>query len=129
MTNSLTLDQIREESRRRYAPVTIEIGGDTTIELTSLLRLSKKDRESVLSSLDELKEIGNSEEDGDLSDSEKEACIDTIASIFKKVAKNTRSLLDAIEDDEVDIQLATMTEILNIWLRSTQLGEARNSPA
>ena len=42
MSNVFTLDALRAETIRRYAPTVIDLGGGSEVELSSILRLSEK---------------------------------------------------------------------------------------
>lgn len=131
MTNTFKLADIQDETRRRYAPVNIELGEDSSVELTALLRLDDKDRKAVLSTLDDIQTINDREDDaGAMTDDEYELLLDAIGGVLGIVSDgDAQKLLDAVADDENDVKLATLTSVLNLWIRGTQVGEAGNSSA
>ncbi|AGK87502.1 tail assembly chaperone [Mycobacterium phage HINdeR] len=120
MSNVFTLDAIKAEARKKFAPVTIGLSDDTNVELTSFIKLSKEDRKTVKGLLESLNDI----EDEDESDEALDVVEETISKIFSLVANKPSKLLRALEDDEREVKLATMTKILQAWLEQAQVGEA-----
>lgn len=125
MSNLFTLDSMREEIEKQYAPFRIEIDGKT-LTLRNLLRVPKKNRERVFALLDELSEIQKqaeaSEENG-LSSTERSAQI--ALEIFPLVADNEklgRTLVENVEED-----LALTLRVFSTWMEGTQAGEAEGS--
>jgi len=113
MGNVFTLDSLREEVEKKYAPIVIDYGGDKPAELSALLRLSKKPRDAVLAQLDRLQET----EDVDVM---QECAVE----ILKLVSPDGERLVAALESD-----LALTMRVLETWMESTQSGEAGNSPS
>ncbi|AGK87503.1 tail assembly chaperone [Mycobacterium phage HINdeR] len=118
MSNVFTLDAIKAEARKKFAPVTIGLSDDTNVELTSFIKLSKEDRKTVKGLLESLNDI----EDEDESDEALDVVEETISKIFSLVANKPSKLLRALEDDEREVKLATMTKILQAWLEQAQVG-------
>lgn len=121
--NIFTLDAMREEIEREFAPFQLEIDGKT-LTLRNLLRLPKKDRDKVYSLLDELSKVGDGEEDNSLINTEASAQI--ALKIIPLIADNTKLadiLVANIEDD-----LALTLRVFSTWMGSTQAGEAEGSP-
>lgn len=113
MGNVFTLDSLREEVEKKYAPVVIEYGGDKPAELSALLRLPKKPRDVVLKQLDILQET----DDVDVM----QGCA---TEILKVVSPDGQKLVEALGAD-----LALTMRVLETWMESTQPGEAGNSPS
>lgn len=125
MSNIFTLDSMREEIEKQFAPFQIEIDGKT-LTLRNLLRVPKKNRERVFSLLDELSEIqkqAEASDDNGLTATERSAQI--ALEIFPLVADNEklgRTLVENIEED-----LALTLRVFSTWMEGTQAGEAEGS--
>ena len=118
-----TLDNLRKEVEREFAPFQIDVDGDT-LTLRNLLRVPKNRRDEVYALLDELSEVQESDE-GTLAVTEKSAQI--ALKIIPMVAdkeKLARTLVERIEDD-----LALTLRLFNVWMSATQPGEADSSPS
>lgn len=117
MGNVFTLDSLREEVEKTYAPVKIGLADGYEITLVNLLRLPKKQREVALANLKRL-------EGGDESES-----LD-----FDDMAAVATDVLAAVADDgkrlakEIDGDAGLAFKILEIWMGATQPGEAESSP-
>jgi hypothetical protein len=124
MGNIFTLDSMREEIEREFAPFQIEVGGET-LTLRNLLRVPKKNRDEVYGLLDEMTDIqGGVDDSGALSSTEKSAQI--ALHIIPLVADNeklARKLVENIEDD-----LALTLRLFNVWMEATQAGNSEDSP-
>lgn len=132
MSNIFTLDSLREETVRRYAPVVVELSDGSSVELKSLLRLRKKDRDEVVEALNALGEYEDDPEDDEddavraWADVATEAC----GRIYKIIVKgSTKKLLADLDDDDPTIKANLYTALLNHWVSESQLGEAESSPA
>lgn len=123
MGNLFTLDSMREEIERDFAPCQIEIEG-RTLTLRNLLRIPKKDREQVFALLDELAELQKEEStESGLVATEKSARV--ALQILPLVADNEklgRHLVEAIEDD-----LALTLRVFSTWMETSNAGEAEGS--
>jgi len=127
MTNTLTLDDIRREAERRYAPVEIELTDGSTVELKPLLKLKKLEREEVSKILTEL---GDLEADEDEVDDEEigDLICDAVAKIFRMVCDKPKRLLAELDHEDPEIKASMYTSVLNQWIGVTQVGEAVSSP-
>jgi len=122
MSNVFSLDSFREEAEKEFAPVKIGLSDGTEVSLRSLIRLGKKDREKVLSLLDELQKDQESEEDDGLER------IDRIAGITSELIllvsdRNGRTLVKEIDGD-----ISLLLKVVETWMEATQPGEAESSP-
>ena len=124
MSNVFTLDSMREEVEREFAPCQVDLGEGKTVTLRNLLRLRKKVRASVYALLDELADIQKDTEGSGLASTEKQAEI--ALKILPLVADDEKlgeRLAESIEDD-----LALTLRVFSKWMDSTQVGEAEGSP-
>lgn len=124
-SNVFTLDNLRAETKKRFEPVKIGLSDGSEVELSSLLRLPKKDRETVVAALEEVNEIDTDSEDT----SDLETVVEVISKIFNAIADKPVKLLKELDDPDLMVKITLMTEVLNVWARATQLGEASNSPS
>ena len=123
--NVYTLDAIREETRKKFAPFVIGLSDDTQVELRSLLRLSAEGRKTVSTALKAIHGVEVEDDD----DAGLEALVEQISKVFNVIADKPAKLLRELDDPELDIKVALMTDVLSHWAKATQLGEAQNSPA
>ena len=123
MGNIFSLDSMREEVEKEFAPCQIEVDGKT-LTLRNLLRIPKKDREQVYAMLDELAEIQKNEADeSGLVSTEKSARIALqILPLVADSEKLGRLLVEAIEDD-----LALTLRVFSTWMDASNAGEAEGS--
>jgi hypothetical protein len=127
MSNSFTLDSIREETERQLAPITIGLKDGSEVTLVSLLRLGAKARESVQTTLTDM---GDAEIDQDSSPEELAHLAESLSEVFRKIADRPNELLSELasgSDPLVNVTL--MAQILHRWMGVTQSGEASPSPA
>lgn len=120
MSNVFTLDALREETKKRFAPVEIGLSDGTKITLVPSLRLPADDRKVVKAALDDIQEIDN-------DDTSQEACellIESISKIFNVVADKPAKLLRELHDDDYLVKVMLMSRVLQEWAGQTQLGEA-----
>ena len=111
MGNIFTLDNMRAEIEREFAPLQIEVDGKI-LTLRNLLRVPKKSRDTVYA-----------EEAGSLAATEKTAQI--ALHIMPLVADDqelAKLMVSSIEDD-----LALTLRVFSSWMDSTQAGEAEGS--
>lgn len=111
MSNVFSLDSLREEIEKEFAPLQLEIG-TKTVTLSNLMRLPKKKRDSVMAKLKELENADQAEVDAEA------ISVDVLA----EVSDNPELLRSGLEDD-----IALAMKILNLWMTSTQSGEAESS--
>jgi hypothetical protein len=130
MSNVFSLDALREETVNRYAPVKIGLSEDVEVELKSLLRLGKTVRDSVLTKIDDMKEIGKGDAAADeLSTEENDLLSEAVSSIFHSITSNSadaQTLIKALDHPESDIKLSMMMKVLTVWMEGAQVGEARS---
>lgn len=131
MSNVFTLDSLREETVRRYAPVVVELSDGSTVELKSLLRLRQKDREEVLAAIEA---VSSYEDDPELDEDDAvQAWADAVtvscSKIFKIIAKPSKRLLAELDDEDLTIKANLHTAVLSRWVSESQLGEVESSPA
>lgn len=132
MSNVFTLDALREETIKRYEPVSVQLADGSSIELKAVLRLGKKDREAVVAALDEMGKINTDEVDEDdeevVAEYAEKVC-EIIEKIFKLIASKPKRLISELDHDDPAIKANLYTAVLNKWIGETQLGEAESSPA
>lgn len=120
--NIFTLDSMRSEIEREFAPFQITIDGKT-LTLRNLLRVPKKHREEVYALLDELAAVSDKDEESSLSSTEKSAQIALkILPLVSDNEKLANILVANIEDD-----LALTLRVFSKWMAATQAGEAEGS--
>lgn len=130
MPNLFTLDSIREESDKQFAPMQVGLKDGSVVSLRSLLRLNKKTRESVLSLLNELSP-GKPEEGEEKPEADEESGLEQIDRLVSSIEK----VLELVADDpkkllkEIDGDFSVLKSVLESWIEETQAGEAQDSPA
>lgn len=121
MGNLFTLDSLREETEKKFAPIVIELSDGNSVALSNLLRLPKKVRVEVMEALKHLDDL-------DAKDAE-EAGIDgpdrfmeTANKVFMLVADKGKELVAALDGD-----LTLTMRIMELWMDGTSAGEAPRS--
>lgn len=125
---SITLDFIKEEIDRRYAPFVVEgvPGGDVT--LLPLLRLKSEHRNELLGMLDrvnKLQESSNDESTAKASSEEVSEMLDIFGRAVSLVAEN-----DAAAErlhKALNYDTAAYTLVFTEYIEATQVGEAEPS--
>lgn len=118
-SNVFTLDALREEADKTFAPVKIGLSDGTEVVLRSLLRMSKKDREAAMETIRSL----NSDSDG-MSLEDLDKLVESASKVIKLIAGP-----DAVKLlKELDGDLGLLVGVLTAWMGDTQPGEAQNSP-
>ncbi|QLF84588.1 tail assembly chaperone [Mycobacterium phage Gail] len=129
MSNVFTLDSMREEAERRYAPTKIELSDGSTVELKSVLKLKKPAREAVQAALKEIDNIDELvDEDDEDSDTEvSEIVCEAVSKIFRLICgpAASRRLIAELEHDDPQIKATLHTSVLTKWIGETQLGGSR----
>ncbi|SUE29608.1 Uncharacterised protein [Nocardia farcinica] len=126
MTNVYSLDQLREDVERKFAPITIELGEGERVVLRNLLRVPKREREQVfalMDSMDELEDAERASAGAGMDFLSKSA--DLAKDIIVLVADSRylgQKLVDNLGDD-----LALTLQIFEMWMKATQPGEAESS--
>lgn len=119
--NVFTLDALREEAEKQFAPFKMVLSDGTEVVLRNLLRLSKSTRDEVSVLLKKMDELQTAESSG----------LDHINDISDVVEKILALAADRAEPllQELDGDLGSAIALLNKWMGETQPGEASNSPA
>jgi|SRR6516225_1004849 len=120
MTNVFTLDALREETRKQFAPFEIGLSDGTTATLSSTLRLTSKDRKAVQEALES---IGGLKEDDDDNDTLEKA-VEAMSKVYNVIADKPAKLLADLNDTDLQIKVALMTKVLSAWMGHTEVGEA-----
>lgn len=123
MTNTFTLDSLREEADKKFAPFKIPLSDGTQVTLRNFLRLSQKTREAVLEGINSLNADNDDEDTASLDSIDRMA--GTAARIIETVADANGKKLTK----EIDGDIALLMQVINAWMEATQLGEADSSPA
>jgi hypothetical protein len=118
MSKVFTLESMKEEIEREFAPVVFEAEGQKFV-LKSLLRVDKKVRDEVMEKLQALDKKKDDEFDED-------EVFDTVRFLIKAVTDERKgaALVRLVGDD---ILLAM--KLLEKWTEATQPGEAQDSPS
>ncbi|ALA48133.1 tail assembly chaperone [Mycobacterium phage Phlei] len=123
--NTFSLDDIRAEVERRFAPTIIELSDDSTVELKPLIRLGQKDREAVLNYINEMSELTDGDDDELENDDWAEIVCDVAEKVLKLVANSPRKLLEALDHDDIEVKASMYSAVLSRWIGDTQLGGSR----
>lgn len=118
--STITLDQLREDVGRRYAPLVIDLGGGVTVTLRQALRLPKEARREI--SAQQAVLSGLKDEDPDAEDK----VVAALGAMLRTAATDKSEadrLLEAVGDD-----LALLETIMERYGEATQLPEASPSP-
>ena len=128
--NVFTLDALRSETIRRYAPTVIDLGG-SEVELSSILRLREKDRKEVLNIIESLNDIELDEDSDDEADLVEwsENIVDACTKIFRLITPGYKKLVTKLDHDDPKIKANLFTAVLTRWVGESQLGEAEPSPS
>ncbi|HVV11576.1 phage tail assembly protein [Amycolatopsis sp.] len=123
MSNVYTLDALKADLDREFAPLKLDLGGEQIV-LRNLMRVGKTDREAVLTALKVVEESNLSEEDAKIEDLGELG--EQIELILKTVVADGKGekLVTSIGGD-----IALSTKLIELWVEATQPGEAQNSPA
>lgn len=130
MSNVFTLDALREETIRRYAPTEVDLGDGDTIELRPLLRLREKERKAVMDAIAEINKLDYDDDADDDAIAEwAEGVIAACAKVYKIITPSFKKLMSALDHDDVTIKANLYTAVLSRWVGESQVGEAKSSPA
>lgn len=125
MSNVFSLDSIREETEKKFAPVKIGLSDGSEVVLAAMLRLSSGDRKAVAAALEDVNQLDETDEDP----ATLELLVEAISKIFNIIADKPAKLLKELDGDDLMVKLTLMSRILTLWAAETQLGEAASSPA
>jgi hypothetical protein len=112
-----TLDDIRAEAERRYAPTVVELSDGTNCTLENILNLDDKTSNKVEKALKDLSATGE-DDDKDVGSIRESAT--TLLTLIG--GKNGAKLVE-----ELDGNLARIMIVIEHWTSSTQVGEASPS--
>src|SRR5690606_14561167 len=100
MTNSYSLDDLKRDLDREFAPVTIQVGDDSVV-LRNLMRMNKKDRDAVLEALNELDKLDPEQDEQNMSVEEMSVITSALDTVFEKIAADGKGkkLVAAIDGD------------------------------
>jgi hypothetical protein len=118
--NTFTLDAMRAEIEKEFAPFTMDLGDGKVVVLRNLLRIPKKNRDTIYALLDDLNELQKNDEDSGLVNTEKSAQIALeIIPLVADSEKLGRQLVEAIEED-----LALTLRVFSSWMGNGDQGKA-----
>jgi hypothetical protein len=130
MSNVFTLDALRQETIRRYAPTEVDLGDGNVVELCSILRLKEKDRSAVISAIEEINDAEAVDDDDEDSVLEWAGLVvDSCAKIFRLITPAHKKLIAKLDHEDPTIKANLYTAVLTRWVSDTQVGEAGPSPA
>lgn len=118
MSNVFTLESLEEEIEREYSPLRFQVDGEDIV-LRSLLRIPRKERDSVM---DKLRTLEGQEDDNP----DEDAMLSAVQHVLKTVAETKeqgQKLVSALGND-----LLRNMKVLERWTEATQPGEAEHSP-
>lgn len=120
---SYSLDDLRSDMDREFAPLTLEVGGETLV-LQNVLRIEDRRRAAVMKALDDLAHLKAKEDGDDLSPEEGMQSVAVVTEILKNVVKDGKGdkLVAAIDGD-----IPLTMKIMQLWQEATQAGEAESS--
>lgn len=123
MSNTITLADLDAAVENQFAPLRFTAGDDEFV-LRNVVRLSAKERETVLSALQEIESLRESEDRG------AEVSVDTVVTTLETILKTVTAdgkgarLLKVLAGDLTRCQMLFLK-----WAEATQVGEAQGSPA
>lgn len=124
MTDSYSLENLKADLDRQFAPLALEAGGQKLV-LQNLLRLGEKDRAAVMAALAEVEDSGDSV-DGSGSVADLDRLSAAVTTVLRTVTADGKGdkLIASLAGD---VMLAM--KVIELWAEATQPGEAQNSPA
>lgn len=124
MPNAYTLDDLKADLDHEFAPLSLEIGGESVV-LRNLMRINEKDRAAVLVALKEVEEVHQ--------DDASEPSVEDVAKLSGAVGFILKTVVDKGKGDKLikalDGDLMLAMRVMELWSEATQPGEAQNSPA
>ena len=121
MPNSYSLDALREDIEKEFAPVVLTFG-DSVFKLRNLMRIDDEDRNAVFAALEAVS-ADNPEE----ADAEAMAAMSAaVWEMLRRLPADGRgpALVDALDGD-----LALAMKVVGLYTETTQPGEATDSPS
>ncbi len=110
-----TLDELRAEVERDYAPLTVTLSDGTECTLKHMLRLPSKVRIQVVETLKKM-------EPADDEDADLDVTVDAAIQVLKLVCDNGPRLVKELDGDA-----AITMKLLERWVSATSVGEATPS--
>jgi hypothetical protein len=127
MSNEFTLDSLRAELEREFAPVKFPLRDGKPVVLQNLLRVPEAAREAVIGALTELEEADAKREDTEKDDPANLAKLaGSVYSVLRNVAADGRGEA-LVKELNGDVLLGI--KLIEKWSAVTQPGEAQDSPA
>lgn len=117
MSNSFSLDDLREAVELKYGSLDIQVG-DKTVRLRNLMRLGDKARSRVIELSDGMRKT----DDDNTDTSVLTAAIREVITLAAE--SNGKALADSIGED-----LGLGMHVYELYMKGTQAGEADNSPS
>lgn len=121
VSNVFSLDTLREDVEKKFAPVTITLSDGEEIVLRNIMRLSKDDRKAVLAVIEEIQAEGDDSQADSI-----ESTLAGIAKLFGIIAQTKAKGAKLVK--EIGDNLPLTTAVFSAWMKESQLGEAGNSP-
>ena len=122
MSNVFTLDSLRGEVEKEFAPVKIGLKDGTEVVLQNLLRLGKTDRNKAIELISGLEGLDKIGEDTSSLESVDEM-ITVVHELLVLVAKSGGKKLVTELGEDLGLTMAVVTK----WMETTQPGEADSS--
>ncbi|QFG04599.1 tail assembly chaperone [Mycobacterium phage Keziacharles14] len=130
MGNVFTLDSVREEVEKEFAPVTVDMGEVGSVILRNVLRVPKLRRDKVFKLIDELEattkdDKGKAIPEDELGLEHMEKTAGIAVELIRLVSDNDKLadiLCTTLEDD-----VAMALGVFGKWMEITQPGEAERS--
>ncbi|SHS97948.1 Uncharacterised protein [Mycobacteroides abscessus subsp. abscessus] len=123
MSNTFSLDDIRDAARRKFCPLKISLSDGSEVELRGFIRLDESERGIVKDSIEILKPLMESESADEIPEDDKaliaEALIDVIAAI---AGKGGDRLVE-----ELGTEFPVLLHVFETWMVESRLGEAEPS--
>lgn len=120
--STYSLDQLREDTEKKYGDFVVELGNDEEVRLRTPLRLPKEGREELRKMFRQYRELQESDDDGQFVS---EQSIQLMRDQLYLLATNknmANRMLKLVGDD-----LALLSGLLEAYAEATQLGEASAS--
>lgn len=124
MSNAFTLDSLREEIEKEFAPAKVGLKDGSEVVLRNLLRLDGKERDKVIGLLEGVK--GAQDEDLESAGAER---IDEILSVVQEILKTVAETKGTQLVKELGEDLILTMKVLERWMGDTQPGEAESLPS
>lgn len=115
MSNTYSLDQLRSDLDREFAPLVIKVDGEDLV-VRNVLRLHEEERNKALSLIGEFEKLENTEDAESVTKS-----FELVRELLLVLVKDGKGkkLIDAIDGDD-----ALTMSVFNKWQKETQVGEA-----